>query len=598
MVFKLKLINLKSKLMNKGVAKYLDDTASQFGDKTAIIIESKSGTSKWTFKQLVENTNQVTNYLKEQGFQKDEVVALMCENRLEFNSIWLALAKLGCVSAFINTNQRMAPLIHSFICAKASKIIYTDTFSPAIDEIKGELKEKIPEAKFFCYSSDSSSTEKVKAEVTYFSKKSLSSYSTFYPNKEIKSGYSDKLFYIYTSGTTGLPKAAVVRNYRFIVMGSVIRLILKFKREDVIYCPLPLYHAAAGIIGLGHVLLNGNTVVFRDKFSATNFWSDAVKHNCSVAQYIGEICRYLYAQPARPDDHKHPIRIMYGNGLRENIWKPFKDRFNLEQIAEIYGSTEGNANTMNYSNVVGACGFLPASFPSFLSNYFLPINLIKVDEDTYEPVRDKNGLCIVAKPGEVGELVGRIYNHDPQKSFDGYVNSDANKKKVYENVFVHGDRAFASGDLMTVDEYGFLYFKDRIGDTYRWKGENVSTVEVETVISNVVKLSDVIVFGVAIPNCEGRAGMVVFADPNGTVDIGSLGGKLNKLLPSYAVPYFIRVTDSLETTGTFKLSKVKMQREGFDVTNIKDALYFLDKGQYKRLDQEMYQMIMSGKVRL
>lgn len=284
-----------------------------------------------------------------------------------------------------------------------------------------------------------------------------------------------------------------------------------------------------------------------------------------------------------------------GNGLRPKIWTEFVERFNIKQVGEFYGSTEGNANVINVDNQTGSCGFISRILPQLY-----PVTLIRVNEQTGEPFRDENGLCVITGAGQVGEFVGKIIQTDPTRAFDGYVNKDATEKKILRDVFHKGDMCFSSGDLLEMDEFGYLYFKDRTGDTYRWKGENVSTMEVEAVISNCLEQVDCVVYGVSIPNCEGKAGMAAIIDPEGCIKLNQLLHNMSKVLPVFALPVFIRIVDKLEATGTYKLPKFTLQKEGFDFNAVKDPLFFLDlkKFEYTRIDQQLYDAILQGTARL
>lgn len=279
----------------------------------------------------------------------------------------------------------------------------------------------------------------------------------------------------------------------FIAIGCTEMLGLK--KKDIIYNALPLYHTAGGMVGVGNVLLRGLTMAMRAKFSASNFWADCIRYKCTVAQYIGELCRYLLSAPQRPEDTQHNIRMMFGNGLRPQIWKEFVSRFAIPQIGELYGSTEGNSNLVNIDSQVGAVGFVPR-----YAAKFYPVTLVRCDENTGEPIRDTRGFCSRCEPGQVGVFVGQINPKRAVSAFSGYADEKASRKKVLRNVFVEGDAYFDSGDILVMDILGYFYFKDRLGDTFRWRGENVATSEVEAVISNVVSLQDCVVYGVDVSN--------------------------------------------------------------------------------------------------
>ncbi len=310
--------------------------------------------------------------------------------------------------------------------------------------------------------------------------------------------------------------------------------------------------------------------------------------------YIGEMCRYLLSQESKPTDTQHSIRVMMGNGLRAGVWKDFQNRFQVPKVVEYYASTEGNCSFINGSNKVGAVGSLSRIFP-FLN----PACLVKISQDTGEYVRDSRGFCMVAGINEPGEVIGRIYDSIPSSQFSGYTDTTASRRKVLTDVFKKGDKYFRSGDILRMDADGYLFFCDRIGDTFRWKGENVATTEVENAMASILKMKDVVVYGVEVPGSEGRAGMAAIEASADILDLENLAGQLLNSLPSYAVPLFIRLLPTLEVTGTFKLKKVKLRNEGFDVT-LPEPLYFLDPSRktYVPLTEELYQQIRDGKKRL
>ncbi|KAJ4449464.1 hypothetical protein ANN_00863 [Periplaneta americana] len=361
--------------------------------------------------------------------------------------------------------------------------------------------------------------------------------------------------------------------YLYLLITMAVKYLLALTPDDVMYNPLPMYHSAGGIIGTGPALVHGNPIVLRTKFSASSYWTDCIKYKCTIrlhatvaaeatltcartfnqkqkrkvtiAQYIGEMCRYIMAVPRKPEDTRHHIRLMVGNGMRSTIWKDFVERFKIEQVTELYASTEGNVN-----------------------------------------------IC------EPGMFVGLISSSNAIRDYHGYVDKKASSKKVLHDVFGKGDKAFLSGDILVMDKYGYLYFKDRTGDTFRWKGENVATAEVESVIINVIGLKDAAVYGVQVPDQEGRAGMAAIADPNKSLDFKNLAEYLDKTLPSYARPIFIRVLEEMDMTGTFKIKKNELQEDGFDPIRIKDKIYFRSGKDYVPLTSQLYQDILKGIVRI
>lgn len=408
-----------------------------------------------------------------------------------------------------------------------------------------------------------------------------------------RADHHDKLMYIYTSGTTGLPKAAVITHSRYIFIAAGIHYIADFKGKDVFYNPLPLYHTAGGIMNVGQALLFGSTIVIRKKFSASGFFADCGKYNCTVAQYIGEMCRYVLATPESPSDKNHKVRLMFGNGLRPQIWTQFVERFNIPRVAEFYGATEGNANIVNITNTVGAIGFISRIIPAVY-----PISIIKADPATGDPIRGKNGLCQLCDIDEPGVFIGKILPGNPSRAFLGYVDRKASDKKVVHDVFKKGDMAFLSGDIVCADARGNLFFKDRTGDTFRWKGENVSTSEVEAQVSNLAGYRDCVVFGVEVPNSEGRAGMAAILDPERKVDVKQLGLGLKGAMPAYARPIFVRLLDHVDMTGTYKLRKVDLQQDGFNPNVTTDHIYYMSsRGTYELLTSEAYDQILNNEMR-
>ncbi|CAJ0574629.1 unnamed protein product, partial [Mesorhabditis spiculigera] len=418
--------------------------------------------------------------------------------------------------------------------------------------------------------------------------------STRRPAAIDKIDFKSVLCFIYTSGTTGLPKAAVMKHFRYYSMVSGAALAFGVRPSDRIYVSLPIYHTAAGILGVGQCLVRGSSCVIRKKFSASNFWMDCQTYECTASQYIGEICRYLLAQPKCAEEDNHRMRLMYGNGLRAEIWQKFVDRFGV-RIGEVYGSTEGTSNLVNIDGHVGACGFLPIS-P--LTKKMHPVRLIKVDGDTGEVLRRPNGLCVACEPGETGAMVSTIRADNPLLQFEGYLNRKETDQKIIRDVFAEGDSCFVSGDLLHWDRLGYVYFKDRTGDTFRWKGENVSTTEVEAILHPTDGVADATVYGVAVPGNEGRAGMAAVVRTEGderseNAFLDSLAERLINSLPSYAVPRFIRLCPHVDKTGTYKLVKTNLQRLGYSGQADGHRLFVLSSKlrSYEPLDDEAIRLV-------
>ncbi|XP_075857632.1 long-chain fatty acid transport protein 1 isoform X1 [Microcebus murinus] len=548
------------------------------------LVDAGSGAC-WTFARLDAYSNAVANLFLRLGFGPGDVVAVFLEGRPEFVGLWLGLAKAGVEAALINVNLRCEPLAFCLGTSGAKGLVFGGEMAAAVAEVSGRLQRSLLK---FC--TGDLGPEGALPD-THLLDPLLKEASTAPLAQPPGKGMDDRLFYIYTSGTTGLPKAAIVVHSRYYRIAAFGHHAYRMRATDVLYDCLPLYHSAGNIMGVGQCLLYGQTVVLRKKFSASRFWDDCVKYNCTVVQYIGEICRYLLKQPAREAERRHGVRLAVGNGLRPAIWEEFARRFGVRQIGEFYGATECNCSIANMDGKVGSCGFNSRILPQVY-----PIRLVKVNEDTMELLRDAQGLCIPCQAGEPGLLVGQINQQDPLRRFDGYMSESATNEKIAHSVFRKGDSAYLSGDVLVMDELGYMYFRDRSGDTFRWRGENVSTTEVESVLSRLLGQTDVAVYGVAVPGVEGKAGMAAIADPRGQLDPNAMYQELQKVLPPYARPIFLRLLPQVDTTGTFKIQKTRLQREAFDPRQTSDRLFFLDlkQGLYLPLDEGVYTRICSG----
>lgn len=391
----------------------------------------------------------------------------------------------------------------------------------------------------------------------------------------------------------GLPKAAMINHLR-IWYGTGLAIASGVKEDDVLYTTLPLYHSAALMVGVHGCIVSGATLVLRTKFSASHFWDDCRKYKVTVIQYIGELLRYLCNSPQKPNDRDHKVRMAMGNGLRADVWREFIKRFGDIHIYEFYASTEGNIGFMNYTRKIGAVGRV-----NYLQKKVVTYELIKYDVEKDEPVRDGNGYCIKVPKGEVGLLVCKITNLTP---FNGYAGGKTQtEKKKLRDVFKKGDIYFNSGDLLMIDHENFIYFHDRVGDTFRWKGENVATTEVADVVGMVDFVQEVNVYGVSVPGHEGRIGMAsIKMKENHEFDGKKLFKHVADYLPNYARPRFLRIQDTIEITGTFKHRKVTLVEEGFNPAVIKDALYFLDdKAEtYVPMTEDIYNAINDKALKL
>jgi fatty-acyl-CoA synthase len=402
----------------------------------------------------------------------------------------------------------------------------------------------------------------------------------------------DTALYIFTSGTTGLPKAARITHTRAQLYMRGFAAATGARPDDRIYCALPLYHATGGLCAFGAALLNGGEFILSRRFSASGFWDDVIQTQSTMFVYIGELCRYLANHPESPNERAHKIRLIFGNGLRPDVWDVMLDRFRVGGVLEFYGATEGNVSLFNFDGRRGAIGRVPG----YLRKKF-NIRIVKFDVETETPVRGPNGCCIEAAPGEVGECIGHIAS-DARSNFTGYADKAATEKKILHDVFDKGDSWFRTGDLMRSDGDGYLYFVDRIGDTFRWKGENVATSEVSERLSAVPGVKEVNVYGVTIGELDGKAGMAsLVVGPE--FEIGGLAEYVDRELPAYARPIFVRLQPEIETTGTFKYRKMDLVQEGFDPAKIKDPLYFRDPSKgYIKLTKAVHAKILASGYKL
>ncbi len=391
-------------------------------------------------------------------------------------------------------------------------------------------------------------------------------------------GFADTALLIYTSGTTGLPKAAAIRHNRLYGGGLLFARHYGLRPDDRYYTPLPLYHSAATVVCVMATVVTGATVVLTRRFSASRFWDDCVAHQVTVIQYIGELCRYLLSAPVSDMERRHRVRLAIGNGLRPDVWEPFQTRFGIGEIGEFYAATEGNAGLFNHCTRPrdqGAIGHMGS-----LVHWFSGMRLVRYDVEADEIVRDPaTGLCVPCAPGEAGELVSKIVAWDPMRTFAGYhKNAEGTGKKIISDVFAKGDRYFRTGDLLRVDQDGYWFFVDRVGDTFRWKGENVSTNEVQEVVSHTPGgvIAEVNVYGAEVPHKEGRACMAAIVwDKNAVAAAGGEEAALEAVsrfargnLPVYAVPVFVREMEAVEITSTFKHKKSELRTEGADPSKV------------------------------
>jgi fatty-acyl-CoA synthase len=559
----------------------VEELAGRFGATSALLSEREC----MTFCDLAERSNRYARWALKQGLAVGEVVCLFMPNRPEYLATWIGITSVGGVVALLNTNLIGSALSHCIDIAAPMHIIVASELMDAFATARPYLKTK---AKVWVHGEGYSKFSRIDTELERHSNEKLTE------DERRPLTINDRALLIYTSGTTGLPKAANVSHYRVMMWTHWFAGMLDMRSTDRLFNCLPMYHSVGGVVAPGAVLLNGGSAMIREKFSATQFWDDVVRWNCTLVQYIGELCRYLLYSAPHPLEKHHNIRACCGNGLRADVWSGFKTRFRIPQILEFYAATEGNVSIYNVEGKQGAIGRIP----SFLAHRF-PLALVTSDFEKEVPIRDHRGFCIRCKTDEVGEAISKISSDSREfgNRFEGYNDQRASERKILRDVFEKGDAWFRTGDLMRQDKGGYFYFVDRIGDTFRWKGENVASSEVSEAITAFAGIQEANVYGVEVPRRDGRAGMAALVVRD-SVDLATFRDHLIKTLPGYAQPLFLRICKKLETTATFKQKKAELVQLAYDPSKTTDSIYFNDPEQraFVRLDKMVYERIQSGRM--
>jgi fatty-acyl-CoA synthase len=554
----------------------IEGLAETSGDAPALV----SAGENLTYRGLAEHANRYTRWALEQGLAKGDTICLMLPNRPEYMALWLGLSRAGCVVALLNTNLTGPSLDHCVNLVSPKRIIVAA-------ELAGRLQAQ---PHLWVYGEHTGDFPRLDQEITRYSAEPLSI------SERRPLTIEDRALYIYTSGTTGMPKAANISHARIMQWSYWFAGLMRTQSSDRLYNCLPMYHSVGGILATGAVLAAGGSVAIRDGFSASQFWDDIVHWDCTLFQYIGELCRYLLHSASHPLEKAHRVRMCCGNGLRPEIWSGFQSRFAIPKILEFYAATEGNVSLFNVEGKPGAVGRIPP----YLAHRF-PAALVQFDIQNGEPLRNESGYCVPSAPQEPGELIGRIFADaaNPGNRFEGYTSAEDTDKKILRHVFDPGDAWFRTGDLLRKDAAGYFYFVDRMGDTFRWKGENVATAEVAEALCACSGIQHANVYGVSVPGMEGRAGMAILV-VSPEFDLEALRTHLDRRLPAYAHPLFLRIRSELETTGTFKYMKADFVSEGYNPSLTDNVIYFnnRERCQFVRLDQELYQLIQTGRLRL
>lgn len=550
----------------------------------ALLFEDQS----YSYRALNEWANQIAHYYLSLGAKKGDVIAVMVENRPELIATIVALAKIGVTIALVNTSQVGKVLAHSINLVNPIAVIAGEEVRAAIDEARPELK--VPQDRFHWFADQETRKHAGTAPKDYVNlAQQIDQFPKFNPSTTRTVTGKDGLFYIYTSGTTGLPKAVIFTHSRWTLAYGTYGHILNLGKDDVMYVTLPLYHATGVVVCWCGVIAGSATLAVRRKYSTSAFWKDVQKFNASAIGYVGELCRYLIDAPTTELDRAHRVTKMIGNGMRPNIWGKFKERFGVQEVLELYASSEGNVGFSNIFNFDNTVGFSPT-----------PYAIVEFDKEKNELVRDKKGHCKKVKTGEVGLLIGKITSRSP---FDGYTDPEKNKSVILKDVFTKGDSYFNTGDLVRDIGFRHAQFVDRLGDTFRWKGENVSTTEVENMVCEYHKIAEAVVYGVEIPNTNGRAGMAAITLVDGEelneADLSAMVNVFKKCLPSYAIPVFLRVQAKVETTGTFKYQKNKLKEDAFNPAKTSERLLVLLPGAtaYCDVNAEIFNNIQNYQYR-
>ncbi|ULE31485.1 long-chain-acyl-CoA synthetase FadD6 [Mycobacterium sp. IDR2000157661] len=529
------------------IGKVFQERAADHADKVFLKFEDR----ELTYREANETVNRYAAVLADRGVGHGDVVGIMLRNSPEPVLLMLAAVKCGAISGMLNYHQRGDVLEHSLGLLDAKVLVADPDFVDAINECGADTSGLITLDEFH-RQAETAPAENPKSASAVLAK--------------------DKAFYIFTSGTTGMPKASVMTHYRWLrALAGFGGLGMRLNSGDTLYCCLPLYHNNALTVALSAVLNSGASLALGKSFSASKFWDDVIRHDATAFVYIGEICTYLLNQPEKDTDRKHRVRVIGGNGLRPAIWDDFTERFGIDRVCEFYAASEGNTAFVNFFNLDKTTGICPT-----------PVAFVEYDPDSGDPVRDDEGRVKKVRNGEPGLLLSKVSNFQP---FDGYTDEKASEKKLVRDAFKKGDVWFNTGDLMRSQGFGHAAFTDRLGDTFRWKGENVATTEVEAAISADSQVEEATVFGVEVEGAGGRAGMAAIQLKEGQeFDGKALAKAAYDKLPPYAVPLFVRVVEELAHTSTFKSQKGDLRKEGYggssgegdeDADEITDPIYVL-----------------------
>lgn len=599
-------------LFEKGALKYPNNTAIAFPRPRATsgppprdadgyeIYDDQFTMETYTYKEFYAMVLRLSYILKnDYGVSAQDTIGVNCMNKPLFLLLWFALWNIGALPAFLNYNTKDKPLVHCLKIAGISQVFVDPDCADPTKETEAKIHDELPNVRLHYINEEEL--------LRVLSDRSTPKYRAPDNTRRPEDTDSSCAALIYTSGTTGLPKAGIMSWRKAFMATAFFGSIMKIKKDSTVMTAMPLYHSTAAMLGVCPTLSCGGCVVVCQKFSASTFWTQARLSNASHIQYVGEVCRYLLNSKPHPDQQKHHVRIAYGNGLRRDIWQEFKRRFHIDAVGEFYAATESPIATTNiqYGDFgVGACRKYGSLINSVLS---LTQRLAKMDpEDESEIWRDpKTGLCTTAGVNEPGELLMKIVNpKNVEGSFQGYYgNKNATNEKIIRDVFRKGDAWFRSGDLLKMDEDNLLYFVDRLGDTFRWRSENVSATEVENELMGSKAIKQSVVVGVRVPNYEGRAGFAVVDPAEGLSDqevLDRIYEHTKVSLPKYAVPQFIKIAaNGITASHNHKVPKNQFKNQKLPKGESgTEMIYWLNKDHYEELSEDAWLHILSGKSKL
>lgn len=553
----------------------LQRVAARYPDRVFLKFEDR----EFTYAEFNYWVNQLAHALASQGVERGDCVALMFENSPEQLACVFAVNKLGATAGMMNYKQRDAVLAHSFSIIQPKLLVVGDNCEEALASVPAVTLKNIG-----CLSLAAEPSPGW-LHLADLAKTMPDSNPAVTESIQLQ----DTCFYVFTSGTTGLPKSAAMTYLRWYKAGIGFgRMALRLRGNDVHYCCLPLYHNTALSASLSTVIATASTLALAKRFRVSQFWQDIRQHGATSFVYIGELCRYLLNLAEDSADREHQVRAVLGNGLRSEVWDRFQERFGIRQIYEIYGASEGNIGFVNVFNLKRTVGFSPMRFA-----------IVQFDHEREQPIVNSAGFMQRVAKGEVGLLLAQISKNTP---FDGYTNnSEASSAKVLRNVFEPGDAWFHTGDLVRDQGFRHIAFVDRVGDTFRWKSENVATTQVEAEIQALQEVSEAVVYGVQVPHAEGRAGMVSLCIRQGAqFDPVKFYHTIKNKLPDYAIPLFVRLRQGYhDTTATLKIKKSALKQEGFHIKSTQESIYVLvnrDQG-YQPLDEQVLEQIQQGQLR-